>query len=449
VRKLLTVHLQKSGGYLRESSTEPPPAGGGKTALRSQGRMDVMQHGKEYESVLVAIAQAKNWPLFGLLKGLKFEDRILHIENAFLEAAMQRDDAAGLQFFKWLMSSIKDRELSPFLKPVEKRFEQFELPYDAKSETAEENSARPRAAKAQELYVKLPPYETHEVSWLITENEYDHGEEKFPTLLQTHDAMLREISERCFRTHDDAESDTIFSFLLTVKLNNDRERKIYSDALHDATGKSVSLERLERHFEKAMSEALRRRKSSNGMVPDVDREEGVAKTLGKAWVRNLIGESWSINEEHRYQRREGLEHLLSCIKVLEPLMKASNGSIEFLRRFSQMTVAPIDTLTDGLIGIMREERGNSIPPQKVRGDITIGYLENMNHLAVTIDISKCDIFGDAKKQELFVLAKMRTQEWEEYRRFKIHLEVIARNQHAPQEEKDSGKDIIWRYAEDI
>lgn len=419
--------------------------------------MDDMQNGKRYESALAAIARAKNWPLFGSLKGLKFMDRIPNIESAFLEAAMQRDDESALQFFKWLMWSIQDWEFEykHLLKPVEGGFEQFELPYNADVTAAEEVAKGLCTKRACELYPKLPAYETHKTWWLVTENEYERGEDKFPTLLQTRDAMLRDISTRCFETHSDAESDSLFSFFLTVGLNNEKEKKIYFDILYDATSKSVSLERLECHFEKAMREIARERKSSNGFVADVWREEEIARILGKAWVRNLvgIGRRWDLTKEGgKYEHRDGLEYLLSCMKVFAPLKRASDGAIDFLERFSRTIVAPMDVQTDGLIRVMREERGKLFPPQKVRGEISVNYRESMSELTVTVDISEYNIHPDAKKQELFFLAKTRAQEWENQKgkpRFHIHLEVMDRNTHASQRDIESCKDILWRYAEDI
>ncbi len=400
----------------------------------------------EHKDVLAHIAEATDWTTLTVAQAAPLMERAGVLENVFFTCAHARDDKASARLFQWIMQAITDAEIVPLLEATNRRGI-FNVPRNLGDGLgkARDHAASVRAEQATALYHLLPTFEVRPVSWLVTENEYAHGKEKFPTLLETCRAMLTEVSSRCFTTADKAESDTLFAFLLALAPDFSKEREVRLETIRKATDDSVEPERLERHFVQAVEARM------EGQEPEiVDRQE-IANILAIAWVRNTVGRSWDISGVP-HPRRQGIQKIAACMRTMRPLEYASDTTLAFLESNAEK-IGAVEGKMQNLIGVIRPlveyrygyRRGTAI-------DVTHEFRGDVNHAMVTITYACEGTPHESEKNMMhdgFALAKKKTDEWVSAERtsgtgerLSVHLKLIAYNKWASKEEKGNGRDIL-------
>lgn len=183
---------------------------------------------EQHVSLNSMLAKANEWALLSTLGCLEIPERLERLEKMLLEHALHYDDLGSNKLAGYIVTTVTDEQLLPFVTRVAKNGEFLELDQKKWKEIQEASRTAVvnRARKAMELFPKLPVFKpVKSVGWRgdFAEVRCESTVET-QTLVKTKETLLLEVASGWRVELDKDKADEFFDFFLEAELHHNDEK---------------------------------------------------------------------------------------------------------------------------------------------------------------------------------------------------------------------------------
>jgi len=351
-----------------------------------------------YQTAVDLAVMKGHWAI-RILEDLSPEQRTTKMEEFFLQAVSGQDEETATLYFSFLLQSVSDCELAPFISEERgKTVLQYAPESRDEFEKARANACRMGSLKTMDLYGKL--------SGLKKITVEKRGLESLR--LGTKKTMLAVVATQWRETKDEKEADNCFNFLMKVikSAGYSDEEKLQQEVLRGATDTGFPANRLLRHFVQLVPYG----------VCDYNLDHKIRK------VASILLIAWSRNCDLSRSSR-ALRACQLLLELKETREFQTFATFDLLRRVSA-EIAAFDTAIYELLEVFKKGVDN------VPGEKSVSY-PNASRAEILITVSvhisnyhKGELEKDGHKW--FEKAREHALAWrKKYRKYSVNLKLVV------------------------